>query len=493
MPSGKLVSVVIPCYNPTRFLRETLASVRAQTAPPVEIILVNDGTDQPESLRVLESVASEVTRVIEQPNLGLAAARNTGFAVASGDYVLPLDADDHIEPGFLAETAAALEAHPEAGFVYTDYRVFGETRYVERLGDYNLYHLLDRNICIYASLIRRADWEAAGGYDPSMRLGYEDWEFWLRLAERGRYGCHLPRVLFHYRKHGRSLLTVAREHHEELVGKIRACHSQLYSWEGRARIKARWAPAACVLGPEIEVSQTIEDWERLPTVDPRRALEQSNAEAFLVTESGATPDAHSAELCALAVWGGKDVAQLPGGLWAASRRALAGVRELRDVTRQAPLATAPPALPWPRRFERVHRHLVNAELTSLDAWVQHPVRSLGRLIPLGVKERVNRAAGRQVFDLSFYLRFQPQSVATAEAVVTPLRYLPRPSSGRRRIVLFTPHLGPGGAESVLLEVSGALDRQAQELFLIATHSQDARWRQRWEQAVDHVYDLQPLI
>src|SRR6185369_12473570 len=93
---------------------------------------------------------------------------------------------------------------------------------------YDLDALLDHNILIYATLLRRADWDAAGGYDDSMRLGYEDWDFWLRFA---------------YRKHGRSLLTLAREHHDELVAKIRASHPTLYGWPGRAQVKARWAPS----------------------------------------------------------------------------------------------------------------------------------------------------------------------------------------------------------------------------------------------------------
>ncbi|HYM12179.1 MAG TPA: glycosyltransferase, partial [Bryobacterales bacterium] len=200
-----LVSVVIPCYNPTHFLRETLASVRAQSYRPIETILVNDGTDNAESLALLASLAGSVTRLIEQPNRGLGAARNAGFRAAAGACVLPLDADDRIAPRFVAECAAALEAHPEAAFVYADYRIFGDQERICELGDYNLYDLLDQNILCYASLIRRADWELAGGYDESMRMGYEDWDFWLRLGERGRFGRLLPQVLFEYRKHGPSL------------------------------------------------------------------------------------------------------------------------------------------------------------------------------------------------------------------------------------------------------------------------------------------------
>ncbi len=474
MPS--LVSVVIPCYNPPRFLEEAVASVRAQDYRPIEIILVDDGTDSPGGRRLLQSLAPTVTRYIEQPNLGLAAARNAGFRAASGEYVAPLDADDKLAPTFLSECVAALAAHPEHAFVYTDYRVFGEKRYTERLPDYNLYRLLSQNTLIYASLLRRADWELAGGYDDSMRLGYEDWDFWLRLGERERFGHHLPRPLFHYRKHGRSLLDVAREHHRELVEKIRANHPRLYSRQGRARLKARWQPSVCVLGPELETVQTIEDWHRLPTTDTQVALERSSAAAFLLPAPGASSDA--AELCALAVWGGHSRLVLRDGSTAMSR---GGGRGSGAGGRGLGVGVS--------RFESIGRHLANAELR----W-RYPVRSAVRLIPLRVKERVNRAAGRAVFDLSFYLRFQPHAVLTGELLIEPLRYLPcAATQGRRRVALVTPHLGPGGAESVLLEVARAIDRARCEIFLITTQSRDDRWRSRWEQAADHVYDLAAVV
>ena len=118
---------------------------------------------------------------------------------------------------------------------------------------------------------------------------------------------------------------------------------------------------------------------------------------------------------------------------------------------------------WPSRLEQLHRHLVNAELVSLDNWLRHPLRSLGRLIPLRAKEGINRAVGRPIFDLSFYLKFQVQSVLVTDTLVPLLRYIP-PRPQRRRIALVTPHLGPGGAESVLLELAGAIDRRGMKYF-----------------------------
>src|SRR5258708_238164 len=202
---------------------------------------------------------------------------------------------------------------------------------------------------------------------------------------------------------------------------------------------------------------------------------------------------NSAEMVALAAWGGNAVTSLADSSLCVSRCALASVSNVAELSlRTRSRAVTPQHKAWPGRLERIHRHLANAELTSLGTWLRHPARSLGRLVPLRIKERINRATGRPIFDLSFYLQFKPQSVFTDAALIPPLRYMPRPPE-RRRIALITPHLGPGGAENVLLEVAGAIDRQRCEVSLIATQSQDSRWRGRWEQITDHVYDLAALV
>jgi glycosyltransferase involved in cell wall biosynthesis len=154
-----------------------------------------------------------------------------------------------------------------------------------------------------------------------------------------------------------------------------------------------------------------------------------------------------------------------------------------------PATEAPPR---PPRLETIHRHLVNAGLLSWHAWTRHPLRSAGRLIPLRIKEQANRFSGRRLFDLSFYLQFQPAAVESHDTVSAPLVYMPE-YSPRRRIGLVTPHLGPGGAERVLLEIAAALDPRQHEVFLIATHSTDDSWREQWNERAAHVYDLRKLM
>ncbi len=124
--------------------------------------------------------------------------------------------------------------------------------------------------------------------------------------------------------------------------------------------------------------------------------------------------------------------------------------------------------------------------------LRHPVRSLLRLVPLRLKEELNRLTGRQFFDLSFYLQFRPRSLMLGGKLLEPIDYIPV-AGKRRRVVLITPHLGPGGAETVLYDAAGSLDRSEFEIFLIAVRSRDKRWRERWKRVADHIYDLGALM
>jgi glycosyltransferase involved in cell wall biosynthesis/GT2 family glycosyltransferase len=442
MPDA-LVSIVIPAYNPTSYLLEAIASASAQTYPRVEIIVVNDGSDKPESLAVLDQASSMAGAYIEQPNRGLGAARNTGFRAVRGEYVVPLDADDLIDPEYVAECLAALRSS-DAAFAYTGFQVFGTQNFEERPGEYNLYRLLDRNYLTYAALIRKAAWENSGGYDESRKcLGYEDWEFWLRLGARDCFGQYVSKSLFRYRKHGASLYDFALARHQQFVAYIQSLHPELYEYENRARVKARWSPAASIVADDSPVNQTILDI-RLETTG----------------KSGSAPlDPHAAELAALAAWSG----------------------------------VAPQQSPPSEARNSLHRHLLNAELLSLRSWTQHPLRSLSRLIPLRAKEQINNAAGRPIFDLSFYLQFQPNSVMFGDALAEPLLYYPKPAHGRKRVALVTTQLGPGGAEAVLYDIASTLCSTRFETLLLATQSRDDRWRTKWQGRVEHVYDLAQVV
>jgi glycosyltransferase involved in cell wall biosynthesis len=454
--SDPLVSIVIPAYNPTSHLLEAIASAAAQTHPHTEIILVNDGSDEPESLKILENAAALVGTYLDQPNQGPSAARNAAFRVAAGDLVVPLDADDLLGSTYIATCLSALDAGH--AFVYTDIRVFGTERYDEHLGGYNLYRLLERNYLSYAALIRKQEWERAAGYDEAMRLGYEDWEFWLRMGAHGAFGQHVSEPLFRYRKHGVTRSDIALAHHQELVDYIRQRHPELYEYKSRARIKARWSPAVSIIANrasrEPVSNQTIEDIQVI-------APGESPLSATVLNAMDGPLEPQAAEMAALAAWSGRS--------------------DLRMIT---PTGVA---------GSHLRRHLLNAGLLSPRSWARHPVRSLGRLIPLRAKEGINKLVGRSVFDLSFYLQFQPNSVLFGDTVIEPLVYFPKPAEDRRRVALVTTQLGPGGAEAVLYDIASTLCSGRFETLLFATQSRDDRWAAKWRERVTHVYDLAQAV
>jgi glycosyltransferase involved in cell wall biosynthesis len=201
------VSAIIPGYNYARYLGEAIDSVLAQTHPAHEIIVIDDGSTD-DTPAVAQRYAGKI-RYVRTENGGVSRARNTGIALATGDLVAFLDADDRWLPRKLERQVAALAAHPEAGLVHTGSRVFdqeGGTTLCEFEPEAALdVHALIRCCSISASsvLIPRAVFEKVGAFDVAL-VGTEDWDMWLRIAAAHRVvGC--PGILVEYRSHGRSL------------------------------------------------------------------------------------------------------------------------------------------------------------------------------------------------------------------------------------------------------------------------------------------------
>jgi glycosyltransferase involved in cell wall biosynthesis/GT2 family glycosyltransferase len=191
------LSVIIPCHDDGDYLIDAVASVE-RNAPGAELIVVDDGSTQPRTRQVLAALREAGHRVIEQPHSGLSAARNRGVAASAGDYLLPLDADNRLLPGFAAEAVALLDAEPAAGVVYGDRREFGARTGNVAVPELDLPRMLWSNYIDACAVVRRAVWSDMGGYDVAFR-DWEDWDFWLGAAERGWRFIHLPRPTFEYR------------------------------------------------------------------------------------------------------------------------------------------------------------------------------------------------------------------------------------------------------------------------------------------------------
>ncbi len=233
------ISVVVPCYNAHRFLAETLASVRAQSVADVEIVLVDDGSNEPQTLAMLADLPHDIV-FVRKPNGGLSSARNAGFAAASGSYVLPLDADDQIAPDMLERCAAILDADSTVDFVYTRIDLFGDERGIVRK-TWNRFEQLATNQLPYCMLMRKSAWAQIGGYDENMREGYEDWEFNLRLSKAGLRGVAIAEPLFRYRRLATGMLrSVSQQRHARLWREMRRKHPELYGFSGLLALWRQW-------------------------------------------------------------------------------------------------------------------------------------------------------------------------------------------------------------------------------------------------------------
>jgi glycosyltransferase involved in cell wall biosynthesis len=221
------VSVVVPCYNGGRFIAQLLGCLRAQTFQNFEIIIVDDGSTEPETRRVLDGLDPSI-RVVRQENRGMSGARNTGFREARADLVFPLDCDDTIGETFIGEAVRLLRAAPpEYAFAFSHLRLAGAEDVIPR--HFNPFDILFSNGMPSGMVMRKIAWETVGGYDEGFREGYEDWEFNIRLARFGFRGIEIPEPLYiyHLTREG-MLLSRSTQMHAALWRRIRKKHAPLY-------------------------------------------------------------------------------------------------------------------------------------------------------------------------------------------------------------------------------------------------------------------------
>ena len=192
--------------NSDVFVDETVASVLDQSYKDFEIIIVNDGSTDAFTNNLLADYSQPRTSVIRTENQGLASARNNGIEACSGDYILPLDADDKIGPEYLKEAVGILSTSPEVGIVYCRALLFGAVETEWKIPEYSLQGMLIDNLIFCSALFRKTDWEKVGGYDPGMIYGWEDYDFWLSLIEVGREVYRLDDTHFHYRVASNSMV-----------------------------------------------------------------------------------------------------------------------------------------------------------------------------------------------------------------------------------------------------------------------------------------------
>lgn len=256
-------SVVIPCFNQGPFLAECLDSLRAQTLPPHEVIVVDDGSTDPYSVRRMDELCVDGVRLVRQENRGLSGARNSGIRAATGDWMVPLDADDCLTPDALATYARAIADAPEVDVWYPDMEHFGQDTSVWECPPFNAWRLLKENHLLCSSAIRRAVFDAGVLYNERMRQGYEDWEFYIHAcSERGFLARPLERPVFRYRKWGYSMVSASDAKRAALLEQLRRERPVYQDPRRLLALKARHQPYLAIASSS-EALRTALEGQRL--------------------------------------------------------------------------------------------------------------------------------------------------------------------------------------------------------------------------------------
>lgn len=223
------VSVVVPCYNYGEFVEDAIDSCLRSTFQDIEIIVVDNGSTDVNTIQVLKQLKMPKVRVIQiQKNKSLPNGRNVGISHSRGKYILPLDADDMISPTMIEKLYWVLEKKPEVGFVTSGLQYFGDMFWEWLPPPFNFEQLLVENTVCVASLFRKKAWSDVGGYNEGMVDGYEDWDFWISLAEKGWLGDIVPEKLLYYRRHGKNMSTESGKKHQQIIEQIHANHPKIF-------------------------------------------------------------------------------------------------------------------------------------------------------------------------------------------------------------------------------------------------------------------------
>lgn len=222
--SHPVLSIVITCYNLGNYLEEAIESIKQySSSEEYEIILVNDGSNDKNTISILKHLEINEPRVIvlNQPNLGVGKARNNGIKLAKGKFIIPLDADNKLRPAIIAQTISILNQNVDVDIVHGNVQLFGNKSDIWYSKPFNIEDFVLTNYIDTCAGFRKTAWELVGGYDENrFVMGFEDWDLWLRMAVKGFNFQYVDEIFFDYRVRDNSLLSKAWENRETLLDYI---------------------------------------------------------------------------------------------------------------------------------------------------------------------------------------------------------------------------------------------------------------------------------
>lgn len=206
------MSIIIPCYNDGKYLREAINSVRLCKKDLYEIIIIDDGSEDTETKKVLAELSLEKNIILIKINhSGQSAARNIGVKAAKYPYLLFLDSDNKINPKYIEEGIRILDENPEVGIVYGDFKQFGISNNEVSFRTFSICGaFLHETTIDTCSVVRKKAYEDCGGYDESMFM-WEDWEFSINIAAAGWEFFHIEEIMFYYRMRKNSVNCQAKK------------------------------------------------------------------------------------------------------------------------------------------------------------------------------------------------------------------------------------------------------------------------------------------
>ena len=236
--NSNLISIVVPCFNSGKTIRRTIESLKNQTWKLKEIIVVNDGSHERETLNILDSLKDVL--IINQENLGLSAARNIGAKRSKGRFIFFIDSDDWIENNTLEMMFHYFKKYNRNNkkfYIFSDIILEGNIQKIVKK-NYNFFEQLFLNQLPYSIFIEKNTFLLNNGYDENMKLGYEDWEFNIRLGANNIFGKRLPLPLFHYLvSNSGMLISKSSKYHSQIWQYIKNKNPKLYK---RKNILKTW-------------------------------------------------------------------------------------------------------------------------------------------------------------------------------------------------------------------------------------------------------------
>jgi glycosyltransferase involved in cell wall biosynthesis len=243
--SRPLISVITPVFDtPVQRLEQAIESVIAQAYENWELVLIDDGSSNPELLRALRVLAARDRRITLK-NLGkhegISAASNQGLALAQGEWVTFLDHDDVIEPDALFQIVKLLQTHPDADLIYSDEDKLGEDGFEAPLfkPDWSPDFFLSYNYVGHLTAVRRDMVQKAGSFRSQFDSA-QDYDLFFRVIEQARQIHHIPRILYHWRRSQSSSAISVRQKPEQLEASRLAIEDHLKRRAEPARVAVDW-------------------------------------------------------------------------------------------------------------------------------------------------------------------------------------------------------------------------------------------------------------